>query len=102
MSRALPRPSAKERFRSLVDGLIESWVCWREACEDVRSADDRWGQGKAARRALAFASYCAAREREDQAARVHSMQVERVREGVPECVRTYATAPPDMTLRRRS
>jgi hypothetical protein len=79
MSRALPRPSATERFRSLVDGLIESWVCWREACEDVRSAYDCWGQCKT-QRALAFASYCAALDREDQAARVYSMHMERVRE----------------------
>jgi hypothetical protein len=39
------------------------------------------GQDKAAQRALAFASYRAALEREDQAARVYSMHVERVREG---------------------
>jgi hypothetical protein len=81
MPRALPGPSAKERFRSLVDGPIESWVCWREAREDVRSAYDCWGQCKAAQRALAFASYRAALEHEDQAARVHSMHVERVRDG---------------------
>ena len=81
MSHALPRPSATEGFRSLVHGLIESWVCWREACNEVRSAYDRWGQCRAAQRALAFASYCAALEREDQAARVYSMHVERVREG---------------------
>jgi hypothetical protein len=80
MSRALPRPSAKQRFRSLVDALIESWVSWRESCEDVRSAYHCWGQCKAAQRALAFASYCAALEREDQAARVYLMHVERVRE----------------------
>lgn len=80
MSRARPRPSAKQRFRSLVDGLIESWVCWGEACEDVRSAYHCWGQCKAAQRALAFASYRAALDREDQAARVYPMYVERVRE----------------------
>jgi hypothetical protein len=80
MSRALPRPRPKERFRPLVDGLVESWVCWREACEDVRSAYDCWGQSKAAQRALAFTSYCAALDREDQAAHVYSIHVQRVRE----------------------
>ena len=81
MSGAVPGPSARAGFPSLVDGLIESWVCWRQACEDVRSAYERWGQHKAAQRALAFASYRAALEREDQAARVYSMHVEQVREG---------------------
>ena len=71
MSDAVPGPSARERFPSLVDGLIESWVRWREACEEVRSAYDRWGQDKPAQRPLAFASYRAALEREDQAARVY-------------------------------
>jgi hypothetical protein len=80
MPPALLRPSAHERFQSLVGRMIDSWVCWREACEDVRSAYARWGQCKAAQRDLAFASYCAALEREDQAARVYSMHAERVRE----------------------
>jgi len=61
MSHALLRPSASERFRSLVDGLIESWVCWREARKDVRNAYDRWGQ-------------------RGPGGSVYSMHVERVRE----------------------
>ena len=60
--------------------MIDSWVCWREACEDVRRAYARWWQCKPAQRDLAFASYCAALEREDQAAGVDSMHAERVRE----------------------
>jgi hypothetical protein len=31
MSRAQPRPSAEQRFRSLLDALIGSWICRREA-----------------------------------------------------------------------
>jgi hypothetical protein len=75
-----PRPNAEEWFRSLVDGLIESWVCWREACEDVHLAYECWGQCQAPQRAVAFGSYRAALDREDQAAHVYSMYVGRVRE----------------------
>ena len=81
MSHSLPRVSDRRKtFRSLVDEFTESWVCWREACEDVRGAYERWGQCKPAQRDLAFASYRAALDREDQAARVYSMFVNRVRE----------------------
>jgi hypothetical protein len=80
MPHAVPRPNAEERLRSLLDELIESWVCWREACEDVRRAYDCWGQCRAPQRAVAFGSYRAALDREDQAARVYSMHVGRVRE----------------------
>jgi hypothetical protein len=80
MPPAVPRPDAQQRFRSLVDELIGSWVCWREACEDVRRAYECWGQCKAPQRAAAFASYRAALDREDQAARAYSMHVGQVRE----------------------
>ena len=81
MSHSLPRVSDRRKtFRSLVDEFTESWVFWREACEDVRSAYERWGQCKPGQRGLAFASYRAALDREDQAARVYSMFVNRVRE----------------------
>jgi hypothetical protein len=80
MRRALPRPNAEQRFRSLVDELFESWVCWREACVDVRRAYECWGQCEAPQRGVAFASYRAALDREDHAARVYSTHVGRVRE----------------------
>jgi hypothetical protein len=80
MPPAVPRPDAQQRFRSLVDELIGSWVCWREACEDVRRAYECWGRCKAPQRAAAFASYRAALDREDQAARAYSMHVGQVRE----------------------
>jgi hypothetical protein len=61
------------------DGFLDSWVCWREACEDVRTAYERWARCKAPQRGLAFASYGAALDREDQAARVYSVRTDRVR-----------------------
>jgi len=57
---------------STVDEFFDSWVGWREACEDVRSAYDRWETCNAAQRGLAFANYRAALDREDYAAAVYS------------------------------
>jgi hypothetical protein len=71
---------APETFGSLIDEFIDSCLCWREACEDVRGAYQCWQQCNTARRGLAFASYRAALDREDQAARVYSMCADRVRE----------------------
>ena len=39
MTRSLHHfPDEQQTLRSLVDKFIESWVCWREACEAVHSA----------------------------------------------------------------
>jgi hypothetical protein len=65
--------------RSSVDAFMDSWVDWREACEDVRDAYERWGRAQAPERGLAFLSYHAALGREEQAALVHAMTTERLR-----------------------
>jgi hypothetical protein len=70
---------AADRSRSLIDKVFASWVCWREACEDVRSAYERWGNCESSQRDLAFASYRAALDREDHAARVYSVWTDRLR-----------------------
>jgi hypothetical protein len=79
--------SARERVRanpaaepslSLLDELFEKWVSWREACEDVRSSYEHWRRCNAAQRDVAFASYRAALDREDQAARVYSAWTDRL------------------------
>ena len=86
MTRSFPRfPDERQTLRSLVDQFIESWVCWREACEAVDSAYARWQQCEAAQRGLAFEGYRAALDREDQAAQVHSMSAGRVREARNGC-----------------
>ena len=72
-------PRTAEPPSPLVDDFIDSWVCWREACEDVRDAYERWRQCKASQRVLAFASYRAALDREDHAARVYSVRTDRLR-----------------------
>jgi hypothetical protein len=75
--RAQAAPAAAPS-RSLVDEFLDSWVRWREACEDVRSAYERWGKCEAPQRGLAFASYRAALEREDHAANLHAIWTDRV------------------------
>src|SRR3954469_9242196 len=79
MTRSLPHfPDEQQALRSLADKFIESWVCWREACEAVHSAYARWQQCEAAHRGHAFEGYRAALDREEQAAHVHSMCAGRV------------------------
>jgi hypothetical protein len=63
----------------LVDEFVDSWVRWREACEEVRSAYQRWGKCEPRQRGLAFSVYRAALDREDQAARVYSDWTDRLR-----------------------
>src|SRR5258705_5653176 len=75
--RAQAEPVA-EGSPSLVDGFLDSWMRWREACEDVRSAHERWGNCETPQRGLAFASYRAALDREDHAARVYSVWTSQV------------------------
>jgi hypothetical protein len=70
---------AAERFRSLRDEFLHHWVRCRDACEDVRSAYERWANCEAHQRDIAFATYRAALDREDQAARVYSTWTDRVR-----------------------
>jgi hypothetical protein len=70
MNWSLKRSSA--RPKAIGDELMESYVCWREACEDVRAAYERWGTSKPPQRTLAFGWYRAALDREEHAARVHS------------------------------
>jgi hypothetical protein len=69
---------APERVLALVEDYVDSWVWWREACEDVRSAYERWGSCDESERGHAFASYRAALDREDQAALVHSVWTDRL------------------------
>jgi len=63
----------------VADEFLESYVCWREACEDVRKAYARWGSSSQRHRALAFESYRASLDREDHAARLHSEWAEQAR-----------------------
>jgi hypothetical protein len=78
----LPRGRSLKADRSAaVDEFMDGWVCWREACEDVRSAYERWNGAPLPQRALAFGSYRAALEREEQAALVYAIWTDRLHAG---------------------
>ena len=78
--RSQDQPHAATKRRSaLADAFVDSWVSWREASEDVRIAYRWWSECARPQRALAFASYRAALDREQHAASVHSDWAERIR-----------------------
>ena len=62
----------------MADGFVESWVSWREACEEVRGSYAHWGECETPRRGLAFACHLAALAREEEAARIHSDWAQRL------------------------
>jgi hypothetical protein len=64
--------------RRSIDGLLERYVSWREQCAAVRRAYRSWDYSGHDERALAYAGYVAALDREEHAARVYAEQVERV------------------------
>jgi hypothetical protein len=66
------------RRSRLADEFIESYVCWREACEDVSAAYRHWAACNPQQRDLGFATYRAALEREERAAGIHSEWTERL------------------------
>jgi hypothetical protein len=70
---------ATERRSALADAFVDSWVSGREASEDVRATHRWWGECAAPQRALAFAGYRAALDREQHAASIYSDWAERVR-----------------------
>jgi hypothetical protein len=62
----------------LIDELIEVYVDWREECIGLRAAYERWSNGAAEQRDLAFAGYRAALDREEQASVAYANQIELV------------------------
>jgi hypothetical protein len=62
----------------LVDAFLDSYVWWREACDDVWSAYSAWvdaGSGDAGRR---FAAYESALDREETTAVIHHERARRL------------------------
>ena len=78
---AEPHPS-----RRLVDQFLQTYVSWRERCEQVEAAHACWNDAARGDRGAAFAAYCAALDREQCAARAHERSIGRLR-------RTAAGAP---------
>jgi hypothetical protein len=63
----------------IVDQFLESYVRWREACEEVRSAYELWHKCTPSQRSVGFKTYLAALDREELAARVHSSRAKELR-----------------------
>ena len=70
----------------LVDRMIELYCDWRTACWDVRAAYERFVETPASDRAVAFAAYMAALDREESACGAYAAQVEAIQS-------RYADAP---------
>jgi hypothetical protein len=64
---------------SAIDELLERYVSWSEECCTVRLAYQRWDDSARGERALAYAAYLEALDREQHAAGAYAKQVERVR-----------------------
>ena len=77
-STAPPRVTTARRS-ALADAFVDSWVSWREAREDVRTAYRFWSECAIRHRGLAFAMYRVALDREQHAASIHSQCARRVR-----------------------
>ena len=69
----------------LVDELISIYCNWRTQCAEVVAAYRRCSSAEPADRALAFAAYLAALDREESAARDYASQIDLIvdRETVP-------------------
>jgi hypothetical protein len=65
--------------RWAVDDLLEGYVSWREECQAVRLAYQRWVNSTRAEGRLAYAGYVAALDREEHAARAYARHLERAR-----------------------
>jgi hypothetical protein len=78
-----PAQVAAEPSPSVTDEFIESYVRWREASEDVRTAHQHWAKCEPHGRRVAFAEYRAALDSEEHAARMYSDWTERLFDGSP-------------------
>ena len=62
----------------VVDRLIELYCDWRTACAEVRAAYERFCRACASDRALAFAAYAAALDREQSACEDYAGQIKAI------------------------
>lgn len=61
-----------------IDELLERYICWREACHAVRHAYQRWADIDGRARGPAHAEYLAALDREEHAARIYAVHINRL------------------------
>jgi hypothetical protein len=77
----------------LVDRLIEVYCDWRTACSEVRAAYEQFAAAPADERALAYAVYDAALDREESAADEYARQLMRVARLAPARERASSRSP---------
>jgi hypothetical protein len=65
-------------LRRAIDALLEVYLSWRAECDAVRQTYRSWTDSNRSQRALAYAGYVAALDREEHAARAYAHQIERV------------------------
>ena len=81
---SLPRPyTAAEPPDSLVDEFLEGYIYWIEACEDVRTAYQRWQDCTDRGRGLEYERYTAALDHEEYAADLYSYRAARLHASGP-------------------
>jgi hypothetical protein len=74
-----------------VDHLLELYCVWRTECAAVRTAYDRFTTAEPSERALAFAAYEAALDREETAAQMYADQIDVVSAGLADGAHVTAT-----------
>jgi hypothetical protein len=62
----------------LVDRMIDLYCDWRTACAEVRSTYERFCRARSPDRALAFAAYAAALDREQSACEDYAGQIKAI------------------------
>ena len=80
-TRREPKPEVEpepKRIASIADEFFDSYLRWREACEDLRTAYERWGSCEPSQRIFRFEAYSAALEREERTARAHALRAEQL------------------------
>jgi hypothetical protein len=83
--------------KRLVDGMIEAYVSWREACLQVSDAYGSWASGTGLDSTSAFGGYMAALDREERVAEVYAGLLRRagqVASSTPETTKSPPTRPP--------
>jgi hypothetical protein len=71
-----PTPTSSARLK-LVDELMDGYVSWREESASVAAMYDLWERAPRERRAIAYAAYVAALDREETAAAAYQELIER-------------------------
>jgi hypothetical protein len=66
------RPRNRAERNRLVDETIARYVEWRDECEALRASYRAWSLSVGGDRALRYAAYCSAVDREEAAARLYA------------------------------